>query len=68
MNHVVASRLFDLSRVLDVPIGFFFDDVRDVVLSRRETLELVAAYYRILDPAVRQRVLDLIKSLGSVET
>ena len=67
-NRVGASRLFDLSRVLDVPIGFFFDDVRDVVLSRRETLELVAAYYRILDPAVRQRVLDLIKSLGSVET
>ena len=68
VNRVSASRLFDLSRVLEVPIGFFFDDVRDVVLSRRETLELVAAYYRILDPAVRQRVLDLIKSLGSVET
>ena len=68
VNHVVASRLFDLSRVLEVPIGFFFDDVPDVVLSRRETLELIEAYYRILDPAVRQRVLDLIKSLGSVET
>ena len=68
VNRVSASRLFDLSRVLDVPIGFFFDDVPDVVLSRRETLELVAAYYRIIDPAVRQRVLDLIKSLGSVET
>ena len=68
VNRVSASRLFDLSRVLDVPIGFFFDDVPDVVLSQRETLELVAAYYRILDPAVRQRVLDLIKSLGSVET
>ena len=68
VNRVSASRLFDLSRVLEVPVGFFFDDVPDVVLSRRETLELVAAYYRILDPAVRQRVLDLIKSLGSVET
>ena len=68
VNRVSASRLFDLSRVLDVPIGFFFDDVPDVVLSRRETVELVGAYYRILDPAVRQRVLDLIKSLGSVET
>ena len=68
VNRVSASRLFDLSRVLDVPIGFFFDDVRDVVLSRRETLELVAAYYRIIDPAARQRVLDLIKSLGSAET
>ena len=68
VNHVVASRLFDLSRVLEVPIGFFFDDVPDVVLSQRETLELVEAYYRIIDPAVRKRVLALVKSLGSVET
>jgi transcriptional regulator with XRE-family HTH domain len=68
MNRVSASRLFDLSRVLDVPIGFFFDNVPDVVLSRPETLALVGAYYRIIDPVVRQRVLDLIKSLGSVET
>jgi transcriptional regulator with XRE-family HTH domain len=68
VNRVGASRLFDLSRVLDVPISFFFDDVPDVMLSRRETLELVGAYYRILDPAVRQRLLDLIKSLVSVET
>jgi hypothetical protein len=33
-------------------------------LSRRETLELVRAYYRITDPAVRKRVFDLIKSMG----
>ena len=68
VNRVSVARLIDLSRILDVPIGFFFDDVPDVVLSQRETLELVGAYYRILDPAVRQRVLDLIKSLGSIET
>src|SRR6201996_9387344 len=28
-NRVGASRLFDLSRVLDVPISFFFDDMPD---------------------------------------
>src|ERR1700686_1182510 len=26
-NRVGASRLFDLSRVLDVPVSFFFDDI-----------------------------------------
>ena len=95
-NRVGASRLFDLSRVLDVPIGFFFDDMAeplaksyadqagglgtrraygfadsqdsfpqpvDDTLSRRETLELVRAYYRITDPAVRKRVFELIRSL-----
>ncbi|MFT8354227.1 MAG: helix-turn-helix transcriptional regulator [Gluconobacter japonicus] len=28
-NRVGASRLYDLARVLDVPIGFFFDDMQD---------------------------------------
>jgi transcriptional regulator with XRE-family HTH domain len=93
VNRVGASRLFDLSRVLDVPISFFFDDMPDTLsanfggiphrrtgnaseqqdpfgddtLSRRETLELVRAYYRITDPAIRKRVFDLIKSMGPTE-
>ena len=85
VNRVGASRLFDLSRVLDVPISFFFDDLPDSLsnaqadraefaegqerlsenaLNRRETLELVRAYYRISELPVRKRVLDLIKSMG----
>ena len=93
VNRVGASRLFDLSRVLDVPISFFFDDMpeslagthgghlgrrstglsdmqdsfTDDALNRRETLELVRAYYRITDPAVRKRVFELIKSMGPAE-
>ncbi len=93
VNRVGASRLFDLSRVLDVPISFFFDDMPDSLtasfggqtgrrpasfadqpegfaddtLNRRETLELVRAYYRITDPAIRKRVFDLIKSMGPSE-
>lgn len=95
VNRIGASRLFDLSRVLDVPISFFFDDmpeplareyggqavrravgfaeaqdgfVEDDTLNRRETLELVRAYYRITDPGVRRKVFDLIKSLGPVDS
>ena len=93
VNRVGASRLFDLSRVLDVPISFFFDDMPDNLatafgaqrgrratglpetadafaddtLNRRETLELVRAYYRITDASVRKRVFDLIKSMGPAE-
>ncbi len=33
VNRVGASRLFDLSRVLDVPISFFFDDLPDSVAN-----------------------------------
>ncbi len=92
VNRVGASRLFDLSRVLDVPISFFFDDMPEAVagqnamggrrsvgmadgqdpfgddtMSRRETLELVRAYYRIADPALRKKVFELIKSMGPTE-
>ena len=33
-------------------------------MARRETLELVRAYYRITDPQVRKRVFELAKTLG----
>lgn len=37
------------------------------MLQRRETLEMIRYYYRITDPTVRKRVLDLIKSLRSTD-
>ncbi|MDA0663027.1 MAG: helix-turn-helix transcriptional regulator [Proteobacteria bacterium] len=86
-NRIGSSRLFDLSRVLDVPVSFFFDDMPPEIsesssisgtesiapagdngeadpLAKRETLELVRAYYRIKDPAVRKRLFDLTKCLA----
>ncbi len=85
-NRIGASRLFDLSRVLDVPVGFFFDDMSEDVaaaspgqvrgksdveplnepspMARRETLELVRAYYKIQDPQVRKRLFEMVKALG----
>ena len=48
---------------------FYIDDV--VVernpLNRRETLELVRAYYRIVSPRVRKRVFELVKAVARVE-
>jgi transcriptional regulator with XRE-family HTH domain len=83
-NRVGASRLFDLSRVLDVPVAFFFEDIApggDVMarpgglaepgegyeadpMLKRETLELVRAYYKITDPQIRRRLFDLAKALA----
>ena len=34
-------------------------------MGRRETLELVRAYYQIRDEKARRRVFDLVKSLGA---
>ncbi len=87
VNRISASRLFNLSRVLDVPISFFFEDLSPAaagagkrrarglseapaaaidsdVLNKRETGELIRAYYRVTDPRLRKRVLDLLKAVG----
>jgi len=34
-------------------------------MARRETLELVRAYYKIRDPAVRKKLFDMTKALGN---
>jgi transcriptional regulator with XRE-family HTH domain len=49
------------------PVGFAFDDGRDLPLDKRETLELVRAYNRILDPAVRKRLFELTKALANLD-
>jgi len=88
-NRIGASRLYRLSEVLDVPVSFFFDDMRPATavtlggeaapvtagapaaapegetMMRRETLELVRAYYRITDPQVRRRLFDLTKAIAN---
>jgi hypothetical protein len=37
-------------------------------VAQRETLELVKAYYRIADPAVRKRLFDFAKAAALVAT
>ena len=41
-----------------------FEQEKDPLI-KRETLELVRAYYRITDPRVRKRVFELTKSLAN---
>ncbi len=86
-NRISASRLFDLSRVLDVPIEHFFDDMLPEVaassptlgggrakkppsyepdpMAKRETLDLVRAYYKIEDADVRNELRRMTKALGA---
>jgi len=37
-------------------------------MTKRETLELVRAYYRIGDPSVRKRLFELTKTLGNASS
>ena len=91
MNRIGSSRLFDLARVLDVPVSYFFEEMTQEVadrsparqaglgeqapmpyeqepdpMAKRETLELVRAYYKITDQRVRKRLFELTKSMSAI--
>ena len=85
VNRIGSSRLYHLSKILDVPIAYFFDDMTPLVkgampgmaetaqhvfvpdpLAKRETLELVRAYYGISDARARKRLFEMTKALAKL--
>src|SRR4051812_31661289 len=86
-NRVSSSRLYDLGRIMDVPLAYFFDEIGSEVAkqspgalkgkaprpadieqdpaAKRETLELVRAYYGISDPGIRQRFTAMIRTIAA---
>ena len=69
-NRVGASRLYDISHVLRVPVEHFFDGLtksepesKDVPMNRN-TVELVRAYYKVTNPRVRKQLFETAKALS----
>lgn len=76
-NRISAARLWQLAKALETPVNYFYDGLSDdrieaietqndgiEMFSRKETLDLIQAYYR-LSERPRRRLLDLAKSLNS---
>jgi transcriptional regulator with XRE-family HTH domain len=76
-NRISAGRLYDLSKLLGVPITFFFEGIvgssptallasgrHNDPLDPREATELFAAYRAISDSAVRRRLRQLAKAFA----
>jgi transcriptional regulator with XRE-family HTH domain len=73
-NRISAARLWQLAEALETPVAYFYDGLAEAmevdaptpkageVFSRKETLDLIQAYYQ-LDERPRRRLLDLAKSL-----
>jgi len=71
-NRVSASRLWDISQILDVPISYFFDDMTDEVMrssprriSRGEQHHVDDE--NIKDPMARRETLELVRTYYSIE-
>ncbi len=84
-NRIGASRLYQFSQILDVPVLYFFDEMPPEIvgrppsvsgqqgpggeehqMARRETLELVRAYYRISNPGVRKHAREFVKLIADL--
>lgn len=85
MNRISASRLYQASRTLGVPVSWFFEEMSESAaaasatpavvageqeatdpdrrLLRRETMELVRAYYSIGDVRLRRRLYEMAKAM-----
>jgi transcriptional regulator with XRE-family HTH domain len=73
-NRISAARLWQLADALETPVAYFYDGLDEAldgatsppkgaeVFSRKETLDLIQAFYQ-LDERPRRRLLDLAKSL-----
>ena len=81
VNRIGAGRLYEVARILNVPVDFFYEGVGDApglsdsevappvleFVSSGEGLQLSLAFMKIKDAKVRKRVLDLVKSLSEEE-
>jgi transcriptional regulator with XRE-family HTH domain len=77
LNRLGASRLQRASRVLDVPVNYFFDGMPaeddesdDVPAPAGDKLDpnsaaLIAAFNRVRDQRLKARILELVEAMAS---
>ncbi len=79
-SRVGASRLMKIAKVLEVPVAWFFEGftpltpelslaqpkatLDDSVLHKKETLDLLKAYYALPDP-LRKHVLAMVREMNN---
>ena len=72
-NRIIASRLWDISQILDVPISYFFDDMsQDTMKSSPRCVsragEVLDGYGdQLRDPMARRETLELVRTYYTIE-
>ncbi len=81
-NRISSSKLFELSKVLGVPVGYFFDEVSSersaanenfgpehplaCLLGTAEGAELARAFPKVRNPEHRRKILGLVQALSEL--
>ncbi len=78
-NRISSSRLWEIATILGVPISFFYDGLKEKAnssglegaqdpfvsaASSTEGLKLNRYFTQIIDPQIRHKVLELVKTLA----
>ena len=84
-NRISSSRLFELAKILNVPVSHFFEEMASGLATgrrkvgrpknsasdeanlklKRETFELLRAYYEIGNNGVRRKIRVMVQALAS---
>ena len=80
INRMSASRLFDLARVLQVPISFFFEGMEthatgmaeddaptfqhEHPVMSREAVDVLRAFSQVREPGLRRHIVNLVKAIA----
>ena len=71
-NRISASRLWNISKALGVPIDFFFYDVseneKDKILYKKETITLVSSFYKISNRDIANHIFMVAKDLAKFKS
>jgi len=67
-NRIAASRLFELSRILDVPTAYFFEGLAEpeAGAERDNSIDIVNALAAIEDEKIKTRIVTFIEDVSGL--
>ena len=66
-NRISASRLYDISRILDVPVQFFFDDIKDGNGTKKSNGQEQSDDFRMIDFLSNADGAQLVRTFSGIE-
>lgn len=75
-NRVSASKLWEIATTLKTPVAYFYDglschesaiaqrDATQEFMMSSDGIELVAAFPRISEPAIRRKIVELVRAVA----
>ena len=65
LNCIAASRLFELSKILDVPTSYFFEGLAEETAAPADNaMDIVSAAASIIDEQLKSRIITFIQDVA----